>query len=231
MPFLSQDKRKALAPFRGRGLRLSACERGSVIIYILMAIGLLAALTFSFSQGTRENVTTQVGHRTAEDLYIQASVIRGAIVECATQYPQGGDGTNNNDPDIDGDGDVDDDDNPNNPYPVNPSHPDNPHGVAGDDSVRNLSCTGAPANEANIFQGTNNKGRFLPPPPAGFGEWEYGNTTDGVYIRIEPTVASTIASDALTRLLAKYATCQADLDYGSCGANCLTIWVTRAACP
>lgn len=198
---------------------------GSVLFYILIAIALLAALTFSMVKDSRQGTSTQVSYKSAEELYVQVNSIRSAIAECALEYPGGGG-------DLDGDGTIEAtaDDNPNNPYPVNPTHLNNPHGVAADDTVRNLSCTGAPAGKANIFQGANNKGRLLPPPPQDFAEWTYINDANGV--RIQIIGSGSAAPDTLSRLMAKFSACQADLDYGSCGATCFTAWVQRnVACP
>src|SRR5690606_1005496 len=149
-------------------VRGRAREAGNVLFYIFLAIGLLGALTFAFTRDSRENTTTQSAFRAAEELYAQVNLVRSAIVECAVEYPQGGG-------DLDASGVIDATDNPNNPYPVVPNHPNNPHGVALDTYVRSLSCTGAPAGQGNIFQGAQNRGRFLPPPPLGFSEWEYLN--------------------------------------------------------
>lgn len=207
-------------------------QRGNVLFYIFIAIGLLGALTFAMTRQTGQNVNVQMGHRAAEDLYVQAASIRAAIVECIIQYPQGGDGPDNNNPDIDGDGDTDDTDNPNNPYPIEPNKAFNPHGVAANIQVRNVSCTAAPTTEANIFQGSNNRGRFLPPPPSGFGEWTYHNDTNGVRIQIIGTGGATVV-DAITRLRSKFALCQAEVNFATCGATCITVWIMRktaAAC-
>lgn len=204
-------------------LQRRRAECGSILFYIFIAVGLLAALTYTFTQSSRDNTTVQSGYRSAEELYVQINTIRSAISECTVEYPAGGG-------DIDSDGDIDATDNPNNPYPVVPTHADNPHGVAADDTVRNVTCTGAPTADANIFQGAGNKGRLLPPPPGGFDEWVYVNDTDGV--RLEITGENSAATKAaLSRLMNKFATCQADLDYNSCGANCFTVWVKRNTCP
>lgn len=228
-PDLSSDTTDAGPLSRKEALRRScrkaAGQAGNVLFYIFIAIALLGALTFSFAKDGRQNVTTQMGHKTSEELFIQASVIRAAIIECAVQYPQGGG-------DITGDGQITTADNFNPPYPVQPSHPNNPHGVQPfNNNVRVLSCTGAPAAEANIFQGANNKGRFLPPPPAGFNEWVYRNDANGVRIEISAAGGSAIATDSLARLTSKFATCQSDINYGGCGASCISIWIQRNSCP
>lgn len=187
-------------------------------------MGLLAALTFAFVGNDRENTTAQGAYRLTEDLYAQVSLIKSSILECTLKYPNGGG-------DMDANGSITTADNPNNPYPVKPSFPSNPHGVAGDDNVRSLTCTGAPsAAEAAMFSGANNKGRFLPQPPSGYTEWLYINDANGVRIRTTgPNDAAT--AQALTRLVAKFATCQADINYAACGSTCFTAWILRAACP
>lgn len=244
MTILSSDQARAGSSLREVPRRflserkLAHENRGNVLFYILIAIALMGALTYSFAKDSRTNLTTQMGHKASEELYIQASLIRAAILECSIQYPQGGG-------DMDNNGVVDASDNPNNPYPINPSSAlilrapagctttSNATGcvsAAANDQARNMVCVGAPIGQANIFQGANNKGRFLPPPPSGFGEWEYLNDTNGVRIRITAG-ASAIGSDALARLQAKFANCQADVNYGACGTGCMTIWVQRTACP
>jgi len=213
---------------KGTGLKDTPClfpsdEKGSVLFYIFLAVGLLAALTYSFVRDTRVNVSSQVGSKIAEELSVQVNVIRSAIMECAIEFPGGGG-------DLDADGDIDTTDNPNNPYPVKPTFTYNPEGAKANDQVRNLSCTGAPSGSRNIFQGSKNKGRFLPPPPAGFAEWTYINDASGVRIQIVGDNGP-IATNAVTRLIGRYATCQADVNYGSCGASCFTAWIQRTSCP
>ncbi len=90
-----------------------AAERGSVLIYILIAIALLAALTYSFAKDTSSNINTQLANKTSQELYVQVNLIRSAILECTLAYPSGGG-------DIDASGVIDATDNPNSPYPLNP---------------------------------------------------------------------------------------------------------------
>lgn len=195
-------------------------EKGSVLFYIFLAVGLLAALTFSFVNSSTENTTTQNAYRAAEELYGQSTLIRAAILECTIQYPGGGG-------DIDGDTDIDADDNPNSPYPVEPTMVDNPHGVAGDDTVANLTCTGAPTGEEVMFgANTLGKSRFLPPPVSGFGDWVYHNDATGVYITVTASGSSAATLNALSRIESKFAACEADVS-----GTTLTIWIYRVTCP
>ncbi len=93
-----------------------------------------------------------------------------------------------------------------------------------------MQCPGAPSGERTIFEGAGTVGRFLPPPPSGFGQWDYINDTDGVYITINGNAEASI-DQALAKVLNKYETCEAELNKDSCGAQCLTIWLRRDTCP
>ena len=215
---------------------------GNVLFYVFLAIGLMASLTYAFVKDSRENYSAQSSVRITEELFSQANMIRSAVQQCAIEFPQGGGDIA---PLATPDGVITNADNANNPYPIDPDTDlitNAPAGcvatggapgcvtLAADNNVKNLTCIGAPIGEANMFQGANNQGRFLPPPSTGFTEWTYTNDANGVYI--QTTAASDLASvNALSRLMAKFDTCQADLDYGSCGARCFTVWILRKACP
>jgi hypothetical protein len=229
-------------PLKGGSLAFSGNESGNVLLYVFLAVGLLAALTYAYVKDSRENAASQGSVRITEELFSQANMIRSAVMQCAMEYPGGG---GNMDDTGGSAGKIDNADNPNNPYPINPSSALNAKAPAGctttssasgcvsaaaNDQVRNLTCVGAPLGSTNMFQGANNQGRFLPPPAAGFTEWTYVNDTNGVYIQTTGSNDGT-TSLALSRFMNKFATCQADLNYAGCGANCLTVWIQRNACP
>ncbi len=213
-----------------------------MLFYIFLAIGLMAALIYAFAKDSRENYASQSAVRITEEIFAQGNAIRSVVQQCAMEYPGGG---GNMDDTAGSAGIIDAADNPNNPYPINPSSALNATAPAGcttttnavgciaaaaDDKAKYLTCVGAPIGATNMFQGTNNQGRFLPPPPGGFGEWTYANDANGVYLQIiSPGDAASLA--ALTRLMTKFNTCQADLNYGACGAGCFTLWILRSACP
>lgn len=200
-------------------------QRGNVLFYVFIAVALLGALTYAFTKDSRESYSAQVAVKLAEELFVQANMIRSAVVECTIEYPAGGG-------DLDLNGVIEPADNANNPFPINPSNANTPNAPAGlaaaaNDNVRNLTCVGAPAARANMFQGAKNQGRFLPPAPSGFGEWTYVNDNTGVYVTlVGPNNA--MAIDALTRLVNKYDTCQASLNTGT---RTLTLWIHRVSCP
>lgn len=217
-------------------------QRGNALMYVFLAVALLGALSYAMVKDSGESQSVGSSVRFSEELAAQINMIKAAVTQCALEYPGGGG-------DMSNDGVVDDDDNPNNPYPIKPSlalilrapagctTTANAAGclsAAGDDYVRHLACVGAPIGQTNMFEGANNQGRFLPPPPGGFSEWTYVNDTSGspaphgkgVYIQITAPDNAT-GAQTLTRLLAKFATDQADIDYDSCGARCFTAWIVR----
>jgi hypothetical protein len=202
-----------------RSRSFSRSESGSVLVYIFIAVALLAALTYTFTKNTRSDLSGQMANKISQELYVQANLIRSAVIECTLAYPAGGG-------DLDSSGTIDTTDNPNTPYPLTPNAALNPGGAAANDYARNMVCVGAPAASRNIFGSTNNQGRFLPPPPGGYTEWSYINDSNGVRIKITaPNSASDI--NALNKLMAKFSTSQADLNYGGCGATCFTAWIQR----
>jgi hypothetical protein len=231
---------KKAGPFHAGGSRSFSRQRGGVIFYVFLAVALLAALTYFVTRDSRENTGVQLANKTAQELYVQVNMIRSAIVECTLAHPEGGG-------DLDASGTIDTTDNPNTPYPLNPYNgaaaypnslvPVTTYSASSDNIVRNVACligTTSPSTKQMIFQGANTQGRFLPPAPTGFGDWFYSNDSNGVRIKITTTNANDpVALDALSRLRAKFATCQAEINVASEGANVFTAWiqrVTAAAC-
>src|SRR5688572_8224892 len=64
-------------------------ERGSALVYILIAIALLAALTVTFMEPSSEQTTSQNTFETVAELNSQVNFIRSGIQECALTYPIG----------------------------------------------------------------------------------------------------------------------------------------------
>ena len=71
----------------------------------------------------------------------------------------------------------------------------------------------------------------MPLPPSGFNEWVYHNDADGVYVQITPKEKNMTYDRTYSRLMDKFVTCQADINYNSCGENCFTAWIKRNSCP
>ncbi len=211
--------------YKGKGASwrssLLYCEKGGAIFYILLAIVMLAMLTFAFTDGGSLNTSKQNAYKISEQLYTQFNNINAAVMGCILEYPEGGG-------DLNGDTNIDALDNPNRPYPLTPTNANNPGGAAANDQARNMKC---PGSGSSIFQGSGTIGSYLSPPPAEFSEWEYFNVAGGapnggVYVRIiggnNPT-----ASEVVELLQLKFDSSQITIDHNSCGTNCIVIWIKR----
>jgi hypothetical protein len=219
-------------------------QQGNALLYVLLAVGLLAALTFTYVKDSRENYASQSAVQIEETLYSQINMIKSAVVECTAEYPGGGE---------DSTGNINGSPNPNMPYPLAPSSALNlfatyyngttyvstgctssgsaagciPQESPAHDYVTDLYCIGAPLGAAGMFSGSSNQGRFLPSPPGGFNPWVYKSDTTfggsgGVYVQISCTAATCDAASgiALTRLLAQFTSKQASIS-----GNTFTGWI------
>ena len=186
-------------------------QNGSALIYILVAIALLAALTASFMRSPSQQASSQNIVTAVSDLKSQADFIRSAIQECILIYPGGDQST------------------PgvvlkNHPYPINPSsdYLTNP----GDDGdyVRDVRCPGNPGSttdHSRIFGVMT--GKSLPPPPNLFEDWSYYNGKDGIFFYTRTSKSDAFLKTALERLDEEFALCEADIiDASSGGAVNIT---------
>jgi hypothetical protein len=220
-------------------MRRRASEKGSALVYILIAIALLAVLTVSFMEPSSQQTSSQNTFKTVSALQGQIDSIRSAIQGCVLLYPQG-------------DKCIEDDtpayctttatDTPgaNKRYPLNP---DSDHfanatpGPAADRLVRNMRCPGDNGgenanhdNHALIFTGAS--GKFLEPPPDLFEEWQIYNGTDGVFYWTRTSKTDAFISAALEKLDEKFQECEADIIDATGGAVDMDSDVTtQATCP
>lgn len=171
-------------------------QSGSALVYILIAIALLAALTASFMRPSSQQTTAQSSFNTITNLKSQIEFVRSNIQQCVLTYPSGDNaliGTSNT------------------PYPINPSStylssPD------GDNLLRHIRCPGNPGmsnNHADIFSGTS--GRFLPPAPDLFEDWEYYNGVDGVFFFTRTNKTDAFLQTAMEKLEGEFSTCETDI--------------------
>lgn len=170
-------------------------ETGSALVYILIAIALLAALTASFMRPSNQQTTAQSSFNAITEIKSQIEFIRSSIQECVLIYPAGETGSTAF----------------NQPYPINPTNTQFTT-PALTDELRLVGCPGNPgdANDhAPIFGG--NSGKFLPPPPALFEEWQYHNGVDGVFFYIRTDKTDAFLQTALAKLDENYSDCQADV--------------------
>jgi len=173
-------------------------QKGSALVYILIAIALLAALTATFMDSSSTQTSSQNTFNTVTDLNSQVNFIRSAIQECVLTYPSGD--TTQLTP-------------PNSPYPLEPDHTHllNPKS-AGVIDVQYLRCPGNPGtsnDHAVIFGGSS--GKFLPPTPNLFNAWQYYNGTDGVFFYTGTNKTDAFLTTALEKLDDQYSECEADV--------------------
>jgi type II secretory pathway pseudopilin PulG len=214
--FLKIDQ-KSNPKSKSKGAAARYSERGSALVYILIAIALLAALTFTFMEPSSQQTSSQNTFRTVTAVQSQMDMIRSAIQECVLSYPNG-------DPNIDTSGSGSDPGARVN-YPISPDstyYTAATPGQSGNELVSAIRCTGDNpgganvANHARIFSGAS--GKFLPPPPDLFGAWQYHNGTDGVFFWLATDKSDAFLISALEKLDDKYSECETDI-IDATGAN------------
>ena len=171
-------------------------ETGSALVYILIAIALLAALTASFMKPSSQQTTAQSSFNMITNLKSQIAFIRSSIQECVLNYPSGESGLVGSH---------------NFPYPINPSstYLTSP---SANDELANIRCPGNPGigtDHANIFGG--NSGKFLPPIPKLFEKWEYYSGADGVFFYTSTDKTDAFLQTAMQKLDDQFSECETDI--------------------
>ncbi|PZP53989.1 MAG: hypothetical protein DI586_10440 [Micavibrio aeruginosavorus] len=179
---------------------------GSALVYILVAIALLAVLTASLMEPASQQSQAQNSTNLISEVSSQISLISSTIQECVLTYP-------------DQDSSLTTTEQKNSPYPINPKDAyfsTSTPAASADNSVRYIRCPGNPGgtgatrkNHALLFGSSS--GRSLPPPPNLFGEWEYYNGADGIFFFTSTSKTDSYIASALTKLDAKYSKCEADI--------------------
>lgn len=195
--------------------RKNRAECGSALIYILIAVALLAALTASFMEPSSQQTQSQNSFKTYSELASQVSFIQSAIQECVIGHSGG-------------DSNLTSTEQKNPPYPINPMDPyfDTQAvtpGSAADNSINATRCPGNPGDDPDhleLFSGIS--GKYMPPPPALFEEWEYYNGDDGVFVFTRTDKSDAFLQTALQKLDEKYSECEADIIDASSGDVSLT---------
>jgi hypothetical protein len=215
-------------------------ERGSVLIYILIAVALLAALTVAFMEPSSQQSQSQNIHKTVTQIKEQVAFIQAAIQDCVLTYPAG-ENTALWITDAGPGGATDPDSVVSYPLKPNSTHLTSPDGNR---QVKNIRCPGNPGesqDHGDIFSSA--QGRFMPPPPDLFEEWQYYNGKDGVFFWTHTTKTDAFLDAALEKLDDEYADCEAeyvDASSGnieletatssvqcSAGSRCFRYWMVR----
>lgn len=194
--------------------------RGSALLYVLIAIALVAALTVSLMEPSSQQTQSQNSTNLVSTLSGQISFISSSISECVLSHP-------------DQDSELTTTQQKNAPYPINPKDPYFNAQTAdplsdSDNNVEHIRCPGNPGgtgsnnqDHARIFGGTS--GKFLPPAPALFDPWTYYNGADGIFIMISTTKTDPYIASALQKLDAQFSNCEGEvIDRRSLGALSVT---------
>lgn len=189
-------------------------QKGSALVYILIAIALLAALTVTFMEPSSQQTSSQSSFKTLTAIQSQLDVIRASIQDCVLQS---GPGTGKSDTTVDTGGAGTDPD-ARTTYPLKPN---STHftgatpGPAAGRLVRDLRCPNLNPGGANIndheliFSGSS--GKFLPPAPDLFEDWQYYNAIDGVFFWTQTNKTDAFLATALAKLDEKFAECEVDV--------------------
>jgi hypothetical protein len=214
-----------------QNLNGASSEKGGALIYILIAIALLAALTTTFIQPGGQSSRTQNAFKLASELTSQSRVIRSGIQDCILRYPQGHNAISET-------GYVD-------PYPLNPDSADTEYAAydVTNKNVSNVRCPGA-AFEI-IFGGSGLFTSYLPPAPTLMEEWQYfnGNATgasqiygmdfNGVFYEVKSDKSDPFIAESMQKVDGLMSSCEVDYTVGDgtngCenGHQCLRFWIIR----
>lgn len=171
-------------------------EQGSALVYILIAIALLAVLTATFMGSSSDQTTSQKTINIAAELKSQINLIRSTIDECIITYPEGDSALVNT---------------TNIPYPILPSSNYLADPV-GSWEVSYIRCPGNPGNSNDhqkLFGGSS--GKTLPPPPKPFWNWIYYNGIEGVFFATGTNRTDPYIMDALQRIDNEFDECEVDV--------------------
>ncbi len=242
LPFSLKGQAPMQKLFRTRkALCARNSRRGSALVYILIAIALLAALTVTFlDNSSTQQARSQNSFRLTADIDGQLNMIKSAIQDCILQYPEG-----------------ERDYTPPAAHSPFPLDADDTHQISpapnGNKLASAIRCPGNPGDSANyqpLFGGASN--RFLSATPEVLDDWVYrngtnmsvdGDTVNGVYFLIKSNKTDPYIAEAFQKLDQKYTQCEVDyIDSTSSSAagcpsgyKCLRVWMKRVssstACP
>lgn len=203
-------------------------QRGSIIIYIFVAIFLMGMLIATLSSGPTKSASSQQLDTLVARLKADVDAVHSAAAECALTYSAGGD--------VNGDDTVDATDNPNNPFPIYCANAACALGTMTSGSAgKALSltgCPGAPATGPRVL--FNAASLMLLGDTSRYTTTYFNDGTEGVYIRIESADSDPLWSEAISRLELKYSKCSAvattdnpDPLTHNCSGGCFYYWVLR----
>jgi hypothetical protein len=195
-------------------------QNGSAIIYILIAIALLAALTASLMDSPSQQTQSTNRMKTLAEVKGQVDLIRSSVEGCVLKNPGGDINIPNASSEAEEGAD--------HRYPIRPNSPYYDAapaatiGAASDRAVRNIRCPGNPGDDKNhamMFSGAS--GKFLPPAPTLFEDWQWYNGNDGVFFWTQTDKTDNFLTSALEKLDDEFGECEADVIDATGGAEAL----------
>jgi len=196
----------------------AARQRGSVIIYILIAIFLTGLLVAAMSQGAKKSASSEQINEMMMYLQTDIQTIQSNITECVVSYQN-----NNFCPPTSSGGCVSqyatqDAGNYNVPFPI----PSTALATGLGTALASITCPRAPGTPI-IFTDSITQSLKLLQDTANYTVAYYNDNTDGVYIRITRVGTDPLWTEVLARLPSKYASCSAvkrTSNPDETGANC-----------
>lgn len=200
-------------------------ERGSALVYILIAIALLAALTISFMEPSSQQTQSQSSFKLASELETQIEYIRSAVQECVVLYPSGDSTIDYSSSGTDIGAAMH--------FPIKPNSTHLPVALrSANPTVKDIRCPGNPGDDPNhvsIFGGMS--GKFLPPAPALFTDWQWYNGKDGVFFWIETDKTDAYIQTALAKVEENFGKCEANVIDATAGAVNMESGPVTITCP
>lgn len=185
----------------------------AVLTWIILIGTLTAVMAGAFALGDRQNISSLQTFSTAQQIALQAQLIRAKIGRCVSDYPTGNNGTGNH---------------AGYPYTANVAGTPlggTPDGTA--EAVSKLYCViGASpaAADSNLWSGVD--GVFLPPAPTGFNAWQYSNNGTDVRITLQTTSTSSYGA-ALAQAVSKFNASEAALSTTTLANDTFNLIVTK----
>jgi hypothetical protein len=200
-------------------------QRGSVIVYILIAIFLTGLLVAAMSQGTKKSASSEQIDEVMLYLPTDIQTVQSNITECVLSYQN-----NNFCPPTGCQNQYNDGTNPNVPFPV---YSDGSSTGASGNVLATIQCPRAPSGQKTIFTDSITQSLKLLQDTANYTTTYFNTSTDGVYLQITRAVSDPIWTETLARLPSKYASCSSLADttntYSTCPNGCFYYFILRRA--
>ncbi|MBU6475776.1 MAG: hypothetical protein KGL10_01790 [Alphaproteobacteria bacterium] len=205
----------------------AARQRGSIIIYILIAIFLAGLLVEMMTQGATKSASSSQIDAIVMELQGDIKTIHAAVDECAVTYQTPLTGTPGN---------------PNQPFPMYCANSGCALSTMTSDGTSSITgttlplvgCPGAPAGEKLVFPNAVAENLKLLDDTSNYNVTYITDTNDGILLRITRVGTDPLWSEAITRLAGKFSACAAKvvtanpdaLNY-NCSGGCLYYWILR----